>query len=53
MRLGSVVSGVITEVGPNATGAGFYQPLNVGDEVIGYRVAAAATPANWSPTATR
>jgi NADPH:quinone reductase-like Zn-dependent oxidoreductase len=37
MRLGSEVSGVITEVGPNAIGAAG-QALNVGDEVIGYRV---------------
>lgn len=37
MRLGSEVAGVVTEVGPGAIGAAG-QPLNVGDEVIGYRV---------------
>jgi NADPH2:quinone reductase len=37
LRLGSEVSGVVTAVGPNAVGpAG---PIEVGDEVIGYRVA--------------
>ena len=37
MRLGSEVSGVVTKVGSNAIGAAG-QALNVGDEVIGYRV---------------
>jgi NADPH:quinone reductase len=37
MRLGSEVSGVVTEVGRNAIGAAG-QELKVGDEVIGYRV---------------
>lgn len=37
MRLGSEVSGIVTEVGPNAIGAAGQQ-LTVGDEVIGYRV---------------
>lgn len=37
MRLGSEISGVVTEVGPGATGAAGQQ-LKAGDEVIGYRV---------------
>jgi NADPH:quinone reductase-like Zn-dependent oxidoreductase len=37
IRLGSEVSGIVTEVGPNAAGAAGQQ-LTVGDEVIGYRV---------------
>lgn len=38
MRLGSEVSGVVTEVGPGVIGAAG-QTVSVGDEVIGYRVA--------------
>ena len=36
LRLGAELSGVVTEVGPNAVGAA--GPISVGDEVIGFRV---------------